>query len=172
MVSTALHPLLLVPVTILLLTRDLRVSALIAAVTFLPLLAITLLNVRRGTWSNFDVSDREQRGGLYRAGVPLTLAGAAALYFGGASAGMVRGAVIASTMLLAGLLLSPFLKTSLHMLFASWSGILIIRTFPLTAPLVLIAVLALAWSRLRLSRHTPPELLVGAVIGVAGGLLG
>ena len=172
MVSTALHPLLLIPVTILLLTHDLRVSGLIAAVTVLPLLAITLRNVRRGAWSNFDVSDRSQRGGLYRSGVPLTLLGAAALYSTNASPAVVRGALIAAAMLLVALLLSPFLKTSLHLLFASWSGILIIREFPLAAPLVLVAVLALAWSRLRLSRHTPAELLVGAIIGVGGGLLG
>jgi hypothetical protein len=170
-VSTALHPLLLIPVTILLLTRDLRVSGLIAAVTFLPLLAITLRNVRRGTWSNFDVSDRVQRGGLYRAGVPLTLLGAAVLYLTGAPASMVRGALIAVAMMLSALVLSPFLKTSLHMLFASWSGILIIRTFPLAAPLVLLTLLVLGWSRLRLSRHTPAELIAGAVIGVAGGLM-
>ena len=85
-------------------------SALLAAATVLPLLVITLRNVRRGTWTNFDVSDRGQRGGLYYAAVPLTLLGAGVMYAVGAPPAMVRGTLIVGGLLLAALLLSPFLK--------------------------------------------------------------
>jgi hypothetical protein len=170
-VSTLCHPLLLIPVTVLLLTRDLRVSALLAAATVLPLLVLTLRNVRRGTWTNFDVSDRGQRGGLYRSAVPLTLLGAGIMYAAGAPPAMVRGTLVVGGLLLAALLLSPFLKTSLHMLFAGWCGVMLMRDMPGTVWLVPIAILALAWSRLYLRRHTWPEVVVGLVIGAVGAWL-
>jgi hypothetical protein len=170
-VSTLCHPLLIIPVTVLLLTRDLRVSALLAAATVLPLLVITLRNVRRGTWTNFDVSDRGQRGGLYYAAVPLTLVGAGIMYAAGAPPALARGTLVVGALLLAALLLSPFLKTSLHMLFAGWCGVMLMRGMPATVWLVPILICALAWSRLYLKRHTWPEVAVGLAIGAAGAWL-
>ena len=170
-VSTLFHPLLLIPVTVLCLTRDVRVSALLAAATVLPLLVITLRNLRRGTWSNFDVSDRGQRGGLYYAAVPLTLVGAGVMYVSGAAPSMVRGTLIVAGLLLAALLLSPWLKTSLHMLFAGWCGVLIMRAAPETIWFVPVLVVALAWSRLHLKRHAVPELVMGFALGAAGAWL-
>ena len=169
--STLFHPLLLIPVTVFLLTRDLRVSALLAAATVLPLLVITLRNVRRGTWTNFDVSDRGQRGGLYYAAVPLTLLGAAVLYAAGAPAVMVRGTLVVGGLLLAALLLSPFLKTSLHMLFAGWCGVLLMKAMPATIWFVPLLIVLLAWSRLHLKRHALPEVIAGLAIGAAGAWL-
>ncbi|MEO6488254.1 MAG: hypothetical protein ABIO78_09985, partial [Thermoanaerobaculia bacterium] len=118
--STLLHPFVLIPVTILIRTRDWRISGLIAATTVLPLLAIAAIRVRRGTWSNFDVSDRSQRSGLYRIGLPLTLIAGFVLARTGASSEVVRGTWIVAAMLLSGLMLGAFLKTSLHMMFAAY----------------------------------------------------
>ena len=170
-VSTLLHPLLLIPVTVLFLTRDLRVSALLAAASILPLLALTLRNLRRGTWSNFDVSDRGQRGGLYSAAVPLTFLAAAILFVTGAPPALIRGTLVVGGLLLAALLLSPWLKTSLHMLFAGWCGVLIMRAIPETIWFVPVLIVALAWSRLYLKRHAVAEVLAGLAIGALGALL-
>src|SRR5688572_26971589 len=120
--STLLHPLLVIPVTVLVLTRDLRVSAIIAAATVLPLLGLTLRNLRRGTWPNFDVSDRSQRGGLYAAAVPLTSVAGGVLFATGAPPGLLRGTFVVGALLLAALLRSPWRKTSLHILFVGRCG--------------------------------------------------
>ena len=170
-VSTLFHPLLVIPVTVLVLTRDLRVSAIIAAATVLPLLALTLRNVRRGTWSNFDVSNRSQRSGLYFAAVPLTFLAAGVLAVTGAPMPLVRGTAMVGGLLLAAALLSPFLKTSLHLLFAAWCGVLIFRAFPETVWFIPFVIATLAWSRLYLKRHTIAEVAVGFAIGALGALL-
>ena len=165
--STLFHPLLVIPVTVLVLTRDLGLSAIIAAASVLPLLGLTLRNLRRGTWSNFDVSDRRERRGLYAAAVPLTFVAAAILFATGAPPALIRGTLLAGGLLLAALLLSPWLKTSLHMLFAGWCGVLIMRAIPETIWFVPFLILALAWSRLFLKRHALTEVIAG--LGIAEG---
>jgi hypothetical protein len=170
-ISTLLHPLLVIPVTVLVLTRDLGASAIIAAATVLPLLVLTLRNVRRGTWSNFDVSDRTQRSGLYAAAVPLTFVAAAILFATGAPPGLIRGTLVVGGLLLAALLLSPRLKTSLHMLFAGWCGVLIMRATPEAIWFVPLLIVALAWSRLCLKRHALAEVIVGLALGMLGAFL-
>src|SRR6188508_1502942 len=70
-VSVLLHPFLLGPLTVLLLT-DTGSSAVVAVTIAIPLLILTIRNVRRGVWTNHDVSVRTQRRGLYWSAVALT----------------------------------------------------------------------------------------------------
>ncbi len=144
---------------------------MIAAMTVLPMLAVTAIRVRRGTWSDFDVSDRSQRSGLYRVGLPLTLIAAFVLARTGASSGVLRGTWIVAAMLLAGLMLGTFLKTSLHMMFAAYCAVLIVEQYPLSAPALVALLLALGWSRRVLDRHTLLEVIAGTVIGLIGGVI-
>ena len=170
--SLLFHPFLLIPLTIVALTRDLRLTALVAATTVLPLLAITLAKVRRGSWADFDVSDRAQRGGFYAIAVLLTLGGAALAFATLAPAPTVKWNLIGTAMLLVAFVLSRFvLKVSLHLMFVGWAGVVLgmeYRSVLAAAPVVM---LALGWSRLRLQRHTFAEVCAGAAIGLAGGAI-
>ncbi len=61
-----------------------------------------------------------------------------------------------------------YLKSSLHVAFASFCGVLLAGG-PATAGAAVAAVALLAWSRVVLGRHRPAEVLSGALLGVAAG---
>lgn len=169
-VSIAGHPFVLVPLTVAAASRNWMWTAVISAGTILPLLAIILRNVRRGSWSDHDVSRREQRGGLYKVALPLVAVSAILLYALDANARMMRGLAAAAAMLLLGVLGNRFLKISMHMMAAAYCGVLIVRLHPASVWLVVPFVAAIAWSRLVLERHTWAEVVVGVAIGAAAGL--
>ena len=169
--SVAGHPFLLIPLTIAVTTRSVRWGVVIALTTIVPLLAITARNVRRGAWSDFDVSRRDQRIGLYVAAIPLLLVGAAVFYLLGASPRLLRGFVAAAAMFAAGVAANRFLKISLHMMCAAFCAVLVAWQFPQSAPFVVLFALAIAWSRWRLERHSIAEIVSGIAIGAAAGVL-
>ena len=169
LLSVAGHPFLLIPLTIAISTHSVRWAAVIAAGMILPLTAIVRRNVRRGTWSDVDVSRQDQRAGLYRAAVPLLLLTAGALYLLGASTAIMRGVLAAAVMLAAGLLANRFLKVSMHMMFAAFCGVIMARVNPANTFWVTPFVAAIAWSRWKLERHTVWEIVVGIALGAIAG---
>ncbi len=168
-ISVAAHPFVLIPLTVAVATRSLFWTAVIAASTSVPLLAIILRNVHRGTWSDVDVSRHEQRASLYYAGIPLLIGAAALLSWLGADPKLMRGLAAGAAMFTAGLLGNRFLKISMHMMFAAFSSVTIAWLYPATTPAVATVIVALGWSRRRLDRHTWPEILTGTTIGAIAG---
>jgi membrane-associated phospholipid phosphatase len=169
--SIAGHPFLLIPLMVAVATRNWIPTAIVAAVTILPLFAITLRNVRRGVWSDHDVSLREQRSGLYRILLPLIGISALLLWLTDASPRMMRGFAAAAVMLVVSLLGNRFLKISLHMMFAAFCGVIIVRIHPSSVYAIVPFVAAVAWSRRNLERHTWTEIFAGLVIGGAAAFL-
>jgi hypothetical protein len=169
--SIAGHPFLLIPLMVAVATRNWRWSAAVAAGTILPLLAIALRNVRRGHWSDADVSRPDQRSGLYRAAFPLLALSTLILYFLGAGPSMMRGMAAAAVMMGIGWAATPYLKISLHLMCAAYCAAVLIRLYPCSALILLPLLPALAWSRHHLDRHTWTELVVGAVVGGAAGVV-
>ena len=169
LISAAGHPLVLAPLSIALATRNLRLVAVFAATAVLPLAAVIVRQVRRGAWTNFDVSRHEQRSGLYFVAFPILAVAALALHFSGGGAQMTRGFYVATAMLAAGLLANRFLKVSLHMMIGAFSCAIIARVYPAALPLIAVGLTLIAWSRRRLDAHTWPEIAVGLVIGIAAG---
>ena len=169
--SIAGHPFVLIPVMVAIATRNWIPTAIVAAVTILPLFLVTLRNVRRGVWSDHDVSRREERGGLYRAAFPLLAISALLLWLTDASSRMMRGFTAAAIMLAIGLLGNRFLKTSMHMMAAAFCGVTIGRIYPNVTFVIVPFVAAIGWSRRKLERHTWTEIVVGTVIGAAAAWL-
>jgi hypothetical protein len=170
-VSIVGHPLVLIPFSITLVTGRWTWAALIAATTLIPLSAIILLQMRRGSWSDFDVSRPEQRRGLYLAAVPLLAATAVALHFTGAAPPLLHGVAATAGMLLVGVLLSRWLKVSLHLMLGTFCAVTVCHEFPAAIVPAAAVLLAVAWSRRKLERHTLAEVLAGFTIGLAGGLV-
>lgn len=168
-ISVAGHPFVLIPLMIAAATRNWVWAAVVGAGTILPLLAITIRNVRRGSWSDHDVSQHGQRLGLYRAAFPLLAVSAVLLYALDASPRMLRGVAAAAVMLALGVAGNRFLKISLHMMTAGYCAVVIGRLYPQSAWALVLAAAAIAWSRRRLDRHTWAEVIVGTVIGAAAG---
>jgi len=165
-VSAVAHPFVLVPITVALSTRDLRWTAIIAATTILPVLLVIVWNVRRGVWSDLDVSRRDQRSGLYWVAIPLLLVAAMTV---DTSPSMRRGMLAVAVILVAGLVGNRFLKISMHMMLAAFCAVVLVRIHPWTPIATLPILAALAWSRWRLDRHTPAEIAVGLILGTAAG---
>jgi membrane-associated phospholipid phosphatase len=169
--SIAGHPFVLIPLTVAFATRNWVWTAIVAAGTILPLLAIILRNVRRGVWSDHDVSRHEQRGGLYRVALPLVVLSTVLLYFLDAGPQMLRSFAAAAVMLLLGVLGNRFLKISMHMMTAAFCGVMIAWLYPLATFAIVPFVAAIAWSRRKLERHTWAEVAVGLAIGAGTALV-
>jgi len=166
-VSIAAHPLVLSPLTIALTTRNWRWTAIVAATTILPIAVLIFWNVRRGVWSDFDVSRRDQRSGLYWVAIPLLIL--TALLAGG-SPQFTRGMYAVAALLVIGLAGNRFLKTSMHMMFGAFCAVILARVYPWSPALSVPLLALLAWSRWRLERHTPVEIAVGLLLGIAAGV--
>lgn len=167
MISVAAHPFVLVPLTISLASGNIRWAAITAAVTILPVFAVMAWKVRRGVWSNYDVSRQDQRSGLYWIAIPVLLG---AIFLLDAPPRFTRGMIAFAAALVIGLAGNRLLKTSMHMMFAAWCTVILARAYPMSLVAMLPVVAALAWSRRRLDRHTLAEIIAGVILGVAAGL--
>ena len=167
-VSLLLHPFVISPVTVLLLT-DVRASLLLVLVVSVPLLILIGRNVRRGTWTNYDVSERTQRSGLYWPALILTASLALFLWWSGTNPRLTRGFLVVVSMMAAGMLINRWLKVSLHMAFGAFCAVIVSWRYPGATTALALALALLAWSRLTLRRHTWTEVFVGAVLGCVAG---
>lgn len=167
LISIAAHPLVLPPLTAALATRNWRWTLVIMASTIVPISAVILWNMRRGVWSDFDVTHRKQRSSLYWYAIPLFLA---ILLFVPAPGWFSRTMLALVGALILAFAASRFLQTSLHMLFAAFCAVVLWKTYPVSAFVMAPVLPALAWARWRLRHHTPVELAAGTLLGLAAGL--
>ncbi|HEX6083456.1 MAG TPA: hypothetical protein VF266_02960 [Thermoanaerobaculia bacterium] len=164
LISIAAHPLVLSPLTVALASRNWRWTLIIAASTIIPISAVILWNMRRGVWSDFDVSRRDQRSGLYWVAIPIFIATAFLV------PAFTRSMLALACALAIALALSRFQKTSLHLLFASFCAVILWKAYPWTLLVMALVLAALAWSRWFLKHHTPVEIATGTLLGIAAGI--
>jgi membrane-associated phospholipid phosphatase len=62
------------------------------------------------------------------------------------------------------------IKLSLHALFAFYSSVILFRVNSIAGGIALALALLVFWSRLYLRRHDLPEMLMGTLLGIAGGI--
>jgi hypothetical protein len=167
--SAVLHPFVVAPVTVALATRSWRWAGIVAATTILPLTIVLIRRTRRGEWTDFDVSRREQRPGLYYAALPLFALAAFLVWALDGPPRFLRSFAAVGALFAAGLIGNRFLKISLHMMFGAFCLTVLARIYPTSLFLTLPLLASLAWSRWRLERHTPAEIAVGLVLGAVAG---
>ncbi len=168
--SAVLHPFVVAPITVGLATGNWRWAAILAATMVLPLAVVLIRRTRRGAWSDFDVSRREQRPGLYYAAIPLLGIAVFVFWRIGASPRFLKSFIAVACLFAAGLLGNRFLKISMHMMFGAFCLVAIARFYPASLFLTVPLIAALAWSRWRLERHTPAEIAVGLLLGLSAGV--
>lgn len=140
--------------------------ALFAAVV----MAYSWWRVRRGQWRHVDASGVDERRHLNRFLLLLLLAGAALAAVAPLPALALRLALAALLVALA-MLAARWCKLSLHLAFVVYAAALLLPvSWPAAVALLLFAAL-LAWSRLRLARHAPRDLVAGACAGALVGAL-
>ncbi|GAB3839773.1 hypothetical protein [Hymenobacter jeollabukensis] len=140
----------------------------------LPVAAWNYWRVRRGQYTNFDVSAREQRHSFYPVLLTLLALATGSTWLVGTPIAWRAGLAVALGLILLCYLLNFRLKVSLHaalsFFLAGGVGLLAGAGWGLGAALLAGLVAA---SRLVLRRHTGPEVLVGASVGIgAAGVLG
>jgi hypothetical protein len=161
------HPLVTLPIGVLL--PSLRAAAPADAVTMLAgflgfALAVMLWSrarVRSGQWVHIDASHAHERRSLNRFLLPAILIGTALAWLLSSPPRMVLALAASAGIVLAALLLSRWCKTSLHVAFAVLATGLL---WPLGHAVA--TAMAVAWSRLRLARHTATDLVAGGLAGV------
>jgi membrane-associated phospholipid phosphatase len=164
LISIVAHPFVLSPLTVALASRNWRWTLIIAAATIIPISAVILWNMRRGVWSDFDVSRREQRSGLYWVAIPIFTVAAFLV------PAFTRPMLALVCVLIVALALSRLQKTSLHLLFATFCAAILWRAYPWSLFVMAAVLVALAWSRWYLKHHTPVEIATGTLLGVAAGI--
>lgn len=147
-----------------------RGALVVALLALLPIAVVMLVQVRRGAWQNVDASNVRERPVLFAAsaaGLVLLLAYSLAAR---PESFLVRGAIGTLAMVLACAAATRWLKVSLHVAFAALAATTLLLVGSPLGWLLAAAVPVLAWSRLKLARHRPAEVVVGLLAGVLAGI--
>jgi hypothetical protein len=144
-----------------------RTLMLVAGVVLVPIAVLMIRQVRRGSWTNVDASNRAERPLLFAVGiVALAALLAIALVFRPGSF-LIRGTIGVLLMLAVCAAFTPWIKVSLHMAFAALATTILLALGSPAGWVLLTMMPALAWSRLALNRHQPAEVVLGALVGIA-----
>ena len=174
-VSIAGHPAIILPAAVLIaaLTRgaSLRQLWLIGG-AFATIGAVVVgfswFQVRSGRWSHVDASARAERNSLNVFLAAISASVAAVLWYVTRTPSLPLGFALAAALVVTALLLSRWVKVSLHVAFAAFAtaflwpnGLAVVAGVMFTA--------ALVWSRLVLGRHVAGDIATGLLLGAAAG---
>lgn len=150
--------------------RAVTVSGLLVGGVALPIFWHNYRKVRRGRYTNFDVSDRTQRAQFYPVLIGLVALAASLLWATGQPRPFGYGALCLLGLLVGSYGVNRFLKVSLHTSLSFYlAGAMYLLNPALGLGMAGLAVLVAA-SRLVLQRHTLPEILVGTGMGLGTGI--
>lgn len=172
-VSIALHPFLVLAALSLLAAW--RVAPASLPRTALGIgVAIAIVSVfiwqrrRGGHWETVDASRRQERPLLYA--LALLVAGGYWVWMGGRASATSDGVLVAVAMLCAAGVANRWIKLSLHMASLAFAGVAAWRLWPAASVIALATLPLLGWARLKMARHTLPEVSGGAALGLLAGL--
>ena len=141
------------------------------ATLILPMALLLFLGTRSGRWSDTDVSIWAERVRFYPRAIPISAVAVIGLWLLRAPAFALRGAVVTWFVLVVAALVNFRIKLSLHALFAFYSAIILFVVHPVVGAIAFALAFLVFWSRLYLGRHDLLETLVGASLGLLGGLV-
>lgn len=172
--SILLHPFVVLSVLALLAAWKLEPASLQrTAVGLLVAIAVVWAfvwqRVRSGRWGTVDASHHSERPALYACVLLVMLL--YWLWLGGFASAAAQGVVAVIAMLCVAGIANRWIKLSLHTACLVFSGILLLALWPYAGIFVLMLSPLLAWSRLRLRRHSVPEVMDGALLGLVAGIV-
>jgi len=141
----------------------------VALIALLPVAALMVRQVRRGSWTNVDASNRAERPLLFAVGIAAlaVLLGAVLVFRPGSF--LIRGVIGVLIMLAVCAVATRWVKVSLHMAFGALATTTLLSLGSPAGWVLLALMPALAWSRLSLKRHGPAEVAIGLLVGIAFG---
>ncbi|TDK32791.1 hypothetical protein [Luteimonas terrae] len=122
---------------------------------------------RGGHWETVDASRRQERPLLYA--LALLVAGGYWLWMGGRASATSNGVLAAVAMLCVAGIANRWIKLSLHMASLAFAGVASWPLSPVVAMLAVTLLPLLGWARLKMARHTLPEVLGGVLLGLVAG---
>ena len=143
---------------------------IIALFAILPVAILTMIQVRRGAWSNADASHPRERPILYAVGITGILALVCCLSIIRPHSVLLRGALAGLGLLLVCAATTRWIKVSLHVTAAALTATALSIHGSPVGWIVAGILPILAWSRLALGRHKPIELALGLGLGVVAGV--
>lgn len=172
LVSVAGHPFVMIVLLVLLLSWTMdraaawRITGFVAVIGLVP---TGLLLWRRSTSRRRPTTDNsapEDRTMFYFSLFAVLLLSSVYFHFVEHSAILVRGSAVTALMSAVAAVFNRWIRLSLHLAFATYTGLVLTRIHPGDGLPILIFVPFLAWSRLVLLRHTLPEVIGGAALGL------
>jgi hypothetical protein len=171
------HPFVLIPLLVAAVTvrwlppeRVAVIVGIVLLVSVVPMLLLMSRRVRSGAWTNYDVSVREQRSGMYPVAMAIAGCTTLILWAIGTPRTVLAGVVATLVLIVIASVVNLWLKISLHTAFAVFTAISLISLGWGVTVAGLVLALAIAWSRLELGRHTWPEVVGGALLGAVVGV--
>jgi hypothetical protein len=177
-ISTIGHPLLTIPIFVIIILfsyQDLQsaflVSSLMIGCVFIPLTIKMYRGSKKGTYTNFDVSDRNERQNWYVAVLVSLLILISIFFLTNQSQAVRYNALFFLLLLSIAKIGNYFIKTSLHVSLHVFLSFLFMQINIEYGVLFLVFIFPIAWSRLVLKRHTLREVIYGGINGFAIGIL-
>lgn len=175
-VSTVGHPFVTVPLFVIFLLFSIEsarqatfLSLLIIGGIFVPIGLWTLRGVRKGTYTNLDVSDQGQRQRWFIITTFLLLVVTLIIWFTNQDRTLRLAVMCSLVLLVVAQLVNTRVKASMHLAFHVFLGFLIFQFNGVVGTVFLMFAPLLAWSRIHLKRHVWREVIVGSLLGAALG---
>lgn len=124
---------------------------------------------RSGRWGTVDASDRRERPVLYALALAVSLG--YWLWLGGRASTTGQGVIAVIAMLCVAGIANRWIKLSLHMASLAFAAVSLLGMWPSAGLVALVLLPLLAWSRLRMARHTLPEVIGGTGLGLLAGIV-
>jgi len=176
-ISRIAHPLILVSLFIIYSTFSIQdaqkaiwTSVSVLGIAVIPLIGWNFWKTRRGSYSNFDVSVREQRFSMFGIIFFLSFVLVGFLYFSGQPSILIIGCLLLVEALFLVFMLNFWIKASLHMTVSTFICCGLLPLNPILASVLCGIIPMIAWARITQKRHTWQEVLIGLTIGLVTGV--
>lgn len=143
---------------------DIKSLLLPIIIVIIPIFGWIYWNVKRGKYTNMDVSNREQRNSLYLFNFVVIAVYIAVLYYLKENFHYILIVLFTLVLLVVMFMSNFFIKSSMHTSFNVFVSALFFALNPLYGIAWLFLTLLVAISRVILKRHTVKEVIMGAFI--------
>lgn len=172
LISTIGHPLMLGTVYVIFISfYELEqntawiISGLIIGLVTVPIIIHNWIKLKNGSYSNFDVSDQQERIGFYPFTIALFTVCFFVFFYFDFPKIVVKTTVFFTLMLCCMAVINFRTKASLHLAIALFIATKILSLSLPLAFIYLAFAFLIGWSRWYLGRHTQEELLIGSIVG-------
>lgn len=178
LISIIGHPLLLGTLYVVLMSfhnlpknTAMAVSISVIGLITIPIIFNNWRKTKKGTYSNFDVSDQQQRKGFYPFAIALFIVLLLVFWFFDFPREVISKSLVFFAMVLLMALINLRLKASMHAGIAFYIAVSVFSIGILLGLILSGLAILISWSRLEMKRHSLLELIVGGVIGIVFGWL-